>query len=386
MTESPPDTGRRLTESEAYRRMYRVTSRYDRPFEEKVDDLLAVGCRFLGLPAGFLTETTEDTQHIVRAHGDHPLLQQGEACPLDKSYCRKTIAMDETHTVQHARIEGWEGDAAYEKFGLESYIGASVVVDGELYGSFCFADTEPRDDPFTTGEETFVELMAEWVSYELFTKQATERLREQRDQLEKFTSVVSHDLRNPLSVARGYLDMAERTGDPEHFQRVRSSLERMDALIDDLLVLTRESESASETDTIRIDSLATGCWEYVPTGEATLTVETDATIVGDESRVQQLFANLFRNAIEHGGGNVTVRVGTLPEESGVFIEDDGTGIPPETRDRIFDDGFSTSDEGTGLGLTIVQQVATAHDWEISVTDGEAGGTRFEITGVEFVDE
>lgn len=385
-TETRPDPDDRLTESEAYRRMYRVSSDYDRPFEEKVRDFLEIGCQFLGVSAGFLTKIENETQYIVQAYGDHPLLQSGKSCPLEKSYCRKTVTMDETLTVQHAQIEGWEDDSAYETFGLESYIGARVVVDGELYGSFCFADTVPREEPFTQTEETFVELMAEWIRYELFTKQATARLQEQRDQLQEYTSMLSHDLRNPLGVAKGYIDLAEETGDPADFQRVRDALEQMDALIDDVLMLTRGSETDPDGDVVQIETLVRECWDLVPTAEATLAIETDAAIVANGKQLQQLVANLFRNAVEHGGDDITVRVGTLTDGTGFYIEDDGQGIPPGERDQIFDDGFSTSDEGTGLGLTVVERVVNAHGWDMTVTESETGGARFEITGVEFAAE
>jgi signal transduction histidine kinase len=180
---------------------------------------------------------------IVDARGDHELLQAGRSCPLSKAYCRRTVGLDGALTVQHARVESWESDAAYEEFGLEAYIGAKVVVDREVYGTFCFADTEARNRPFSADEETFVELLAQWVGYELFRKQATERMQRQRDQLAEFTRVVSHDIRNPLGIVDGYLDMAERTGDPEHFQRCRDALDRRESLIDDLLFLTREGQT-----------------------------------------------------------------------------------------------------------------------------------------------
>ncbi len=210
--------------------MYRITADHERPFEEKLQDLLVLGRTYLDVQAGFLTEISEDTQLIVQASGDHELLQPGESCPLSSAYCRKTIQHENALTVQHAAIEGWEGDRAYEAFGLESYIGAKVLIDGDIYGTFCFAGSEPRDQPFTTEEETFVELMAGWVGYELFQQQAIEQIQHQRDQLEEFTRVVSHDLRNPLSVVKGYLDLAEETGDSEHFHRCRNTLDRMDAL------------------------------------------------------------------------------------------------------------------------------------------------------------
>ena len=70
-------------------------------------------------------------------------------------------------------------------------------------------------------------------------------------------------------------------------------------------------------------------------------------------------------------------------EDGFYVEDDGPGIPEENRTDIFDSGYSTTGEGTGFGLSIVKRVAEAHGWDITVTESEVGGARFEITGVEF---
>jgi signal transduction histidine kinase len=362
--------------------MYRITSDYDSGFEQKVRELLALGRVYLGVQSGFLSEISDGTQLIVEASGSHRMLQSGDSCPLSKAYCRRTIEQEDALTVQHAALEGWENDAAYDKFGLESYIGAKVVVEGEVYGTFCFAGEEPRDQPFTEQEETFVELMAEWVSYELFQQRASKRIERQRDQLEEFASVVSHDLRNPLGVVQGYLDLAEQTGDPEHFDRCRNALGRMEALIDDLLVLAREGQPIGETESIDVAEIVRDCWELVPTEDATLEISDSAVFTGDWSRVQQLFENLLRNAVEHGGRDVTVRIGVLDGGSGIYFEDDGPGIPEEEREQIFADGYSTGQEGSGFGLSIVQQIARAHTWDVRVTESATGGARFEVTGVE----
>ena len=90
----------------------------------------------------------------------------------------------------------------------------------------------------------------------------------------------------------------------------------------------------------------------------------------------KLFENLFRNAVEHGGEDMTVRVGHSPQ--GVYIEDDGPGIPENEREQVFDHGQTTNESGTGLGLSIVEQIAEAHGWEITIGEGTDGGTRFEI--------
>jgi len=382
---SPEDDQNRAdtkSDSEALRQMYRITSEYDNPFDHKVQELLKLGREYLGVQVGFFTEISDGTQVILEASGDHKLLQPGESCPLSKGYCRKTIEQEYALTVQHAALEGWENDAAYEEFGLESYIGAKVVVDGEVHGTFCFAGDDPREQPFTDQEETFVELMSEWVSYELSQKRATERIEEQRNQLEEFASVVSHDLRNPLATVQGYLDLAEQTGDPEHFDRCRNGLERMGTLINDLLMLAQEGQSIGETESIELAEMVQECWEFVPTEGATLEVDDEVVLTGDYTLVQQLFENLLRNAVEHGESDVTVRVGVLENDSGIYIEDDGSGIPETKRDQIFTDGYSTGERGSGFGLTIVQQIVDAHGWDIHMTESSMGGARFESTSMD----
>jgi len=80
---------------------------------------------------------------------------------------------------------------------------------------------------------------------------------------------------------------------------------------------------------------------------------------------------------------VTITVGDLSD--GFYLEDDGPGIPESEHDTVFDAGYTTSEDGTGFGLSIVERVAEAHGWEIRVGESEAGGARFEVTGVEFED-
>lgn len=116
------------------------------------------------------------------------------------------------------------------------------------------------------------------------------------------------------------------------------------------------------------------------TEDASLSVETDQVIDADRHRIEQLFGNLYRNAVEHGGPTVTVTVGGL--DNGFFVADNGPGIPEEERERVFEPGYSTKSRGTGFGLDIVNQIAEAHDWNVVVEESSEGGARFEITGVD----
>jgi len=208
----------------------------------------------------------------------------------------------------------------------------------------------------------------------------TTQLQRKNERLDEFASVVSHDLRNPLNVAQGRVELIAEECDSDHVEPVKRALGRMESIIQDILELSRTGELAGEVDVLDLSDMAEISWANVDTDSAELAISTDRSIRADETRFRQLLENLFRNAVEHGGDAVTITVGDLP--SGFYVADDGAGIPVDDLDRVFDAGFSTTDDGTGLGLNIVKQIAHAHGWELSVTESRDGGARFEITGVD----
>jgi len=210
-------------------------------------------------------------------------------------------------------------------------------------------------------------------------KHREQQLKRQNERLDAFADMVSHDLRNPMNVAQIQLELLEDECDSDHLERIDSALTRMADLIKNLLTLAREGEQATETKPVEVSKAVERCWHNVTTADATLRTEIDGQIQADRSRLQEFLENLIRNAVEHGGDDVTVTVGEL--ENGFFVEDDGPGIDPENRTDVFGVGYSTGHEGTGIGLSIVKQIAESHEWEIRVVDGSDGGTRFEITDV-----
>lgn len=211
-----------------------------------------------------------------------------------------------------------------------------------------------------------------------------QQLERQNEQLESFAGIVSHDLRDPLKIAEGHLELAREQHENEDLEKVSQALDRMYLLIDDLLELARVGDQVSDIETVDLTAAVERSWQNVDSGRATLRTEKTRTIQADRSRLLQLFENLFRNAIEHAGADVTVTVGPL--DDGFYIEDDGEGIPEESRDEVFDMGHTSNPEGTGFGLSIVKEVVEAHDWTIQINTGSDGGARFEITGVEFLDK
>lgn len=209
-------------------------------------------------------------------------------------------------------------------------------------------------------------------------EQREQELTRQNSRLKEFADVISHDLRNPLSVAQGRLEMGLETGDREQFERVDDALERIEVLIDGLLALAKEGRAVGETAPVDVAVVAEAAWESVETGGATLETETVPDIPADADRLRQLLENLFRNSLEHGGedpADLGVTVGPLAAREGFFVADDGAGIPADQRESVFDHGVSTGD-GTGLGLPIVRTIAEAHGWAVHVEASTSGGARF----------
>ncbi|UIP01195.1 PAS domain S-box protein [Halobaculum sp. CBA1158] len=208
-------------------------------------------------------------------------------------------------------------------------------------------------------------------------------LIERNERLDRFASVVSHDLRNPLTVANGRLTLLADEVDSEHIDHIDRALTRMDDLVDDLLALAREGEGAIDVEPVPVAEVTRACWETIETGDATLSAESEFAVEADENRLRQLLENLVANAVEHGGDGVSVTVGST--DSGFFVADDGPGIPPSERDRVSDAGYTTAEGGTGFGLSIVKRVADAHGWRIDIGESDDGGARFEFSGVDFRD-
>lgn len=206
------------------------------------------------------------------------------------------------------------------------------------------------------------------------------QLEQQNKQLDQFSSFVSHDLRSPLQVASGHLQLAKKTDDLSHLDRVDESIRRMERMVEDLRELTRIDQNELNTKPVDINSTANQAWAHVDTQEATLQVAEMAAVVADREFLLHVFENLFRNSIDHGPTDVTVRVGPLAD--GIYIEDNGPGIPQEDRNAVLEHGYSTSTNGTGLGMSIVRTIAEAHGWTITVSESEEGGARFEFMNVD----
>jgi len=272
--------------------------------------------------------------------------------------------------------------ASLEAAGVRSALYVPLVSNWSLLGAVSFeavAGSVAFDDERTRLAKTFGDM----VGHAIAQTRRERELRRQNDRLQQFASVVSHDLRNPLNVTKASIDLARDGRPEEHLDRAADAADRMERIVEQVLTLARMGQDIGETESVLPGEVAEDAWTSIRADQATLDTTTLDTTAGDRieadrERLRQALENLFNNAIQHGGRDVAVRVGPLPDRPGFYVEDDGAGIPEAERDDVLEHGFSTSDDGTGLGLSIVSRIAEAHGWAIDVGASDTGGARFEF--------
>jgi PAS domain S-box-containing protein len=353
--------------------------------------------RVLGMDlAGFFRHDTkrdilEPVQVTDRARslfGTVPTFERGEGLAWQVFDSGKPAVADNVRKLE-------------EVYNPETPVRSEMILPMGDHGLFMAASTEPA--AVDQAEQFLAQVLVSNVESALDRARRERMLREreqallrQNERLEEFAGVVSHDLRSPLTVAKGNVYLARQKGDG-YLDEIESALDRMEQLIDDLLSLARQGETVDETELVDLSTSVEEAWSTVETGRATVELADggDRRLAADEGRLRELLENLFGNAVEHGstssqqeagdavehgGSDVTVRVGTM--DNGFYVEDDGEGFDGEADDDLFEPGFTTEDQGTGFGLSIVRQIAEAHGWEVAATEGSDGGARFEFTGVE----
>jgi PAS domain S-box len=225
------------------------------------------------------------------------------------------------------------------------------------------------------------------------TKEYQRMLERQNGRLKEFTDILAHDLRNPLGAIDQHLTLYEETGERTHIESIDQTTDRMSRLVEDLLRVAKQGDIVTDPEPTDIERVARLAWTGTGDPGDSLEYETVPTVSADSDRLCELFENLLRNAVKHGStddtdtrgdhSEVTVRIGPL--DDGFYVEDDGPGISDSVGAEVFDHGVTTTQDGSGYGLSIVRTIANAHGWDISLAMAENVGARFEITGIEFLD-
>ncbi|WP_257628832.1 histidine kinase N-terminal 7TM domain-containing protein [Haloplanus salinarum] len=256
----------------------------------------------------------------------------------------------------------------------------------EFDGSYYTVEVIPLGPPeeTTLGRSIIIRDITEQKRREQELEETKRTLERSNEKLDQFAGMVSHDLRNPLNVIKGRAELLRGEAPDEHVETIENTADRMETMIDDLLTLSRAGESVDDPKPISLATVVSDSWVAVSSDDIELEVDLsdDGKVEADGDRLRHVFENLFRNASEHNEPPVTIRVGTLSDEtgsvSGFFVADDGAGIPEPDRKEVFEHGYTTNTVGTGFGLSIVEEIVEGHGWTISVGESDAGGARFDV--------
>lgn len=225
-----------------------------------------------------------------------------------------------------------------------------------------------------------------------------ERLSEAFEIQRQFTANAAHELRTPLALMQVQLDLYNSASHPgndadtlQTIKMVTEQNDKLNRMVKTLLDMS-ELQTVGRDDKIILDAIV----EEVLADLEPLAVEKnikligkceDATMIGSDILIYRLVYNLVENAIKynHPLGQVTVTVYQRNKNVYLSVEDTGSGIPKELRERVFEPFFrvdkSRSRElgGVGLGLALVREIVRVHDGSICIKSGKTGGTIFEVT-------
>jgi two-component system OmpR family sensor kinase len=361
-----------------FRELYELGADSSLSLEQKIERTVEVGRERLGVQQGLLTYTGDGEYEVINSTITNGTYESGTVHDLETTYCRHVVGDREPLAISDVGDSEYSDDIAADAARFQCYIGVPLTVDGEVYGTLCYVGDEPRKTAFTEDERQFVALLARWISRELEREKHYAVLDAQNERLNEFAGLLSHDLRGPLTAARGYTELVAETvpeTEAAELQTVLDSLDRMEELIADALSLARQGGDIGQREPVELGAVARSAWDTVDLAGGTLLVEDDRTVSADRSLLGQLFEHLFRNVDDRSTADVTVTVrGT---EDGFSVTDDGPGLSPEIADSLF--GGEVGDRRIRLGLLTVERVVSGHGWEgrVAVDDG----TRFVFSGV-----
>jgi len=246
-------TERKLqTNNAALRELAQLATEEGLTETETIERVLEIGCQRLGVSLGFLNRIADGTHEIAVMVGEHSLFEPGTTTPIEDTYCDRVIETGDMYGIPDVTdVEG--GQELAEEAGIACYIGSEISVNGTTYGTLCFADSEPRSEPFSDSERAFLDLLVEWVSREL------ER-RHREDELERYENIIEavddgvyaldsegyfQFVNQAMTDLTGYSE-AELLGSYTGFIKNDAVVERAESIVQEMIFEDRDDEESFE--------------------------------------------------------------------------------------------------------------------------------------------
>jgi PAS domain S-box-containing protein len=371
---------RPATAREARQRLYE-TIRQDEPFDVKTEKALEIGEQYLGVDNGHLTRIDTETDHwevIASTDSSDSQFPIGSELDLGTTYCRRTLGADDPVALHDAPSQGWDDDIAFETHGLHCYHGTTLYLDEEPYGTVCFVDEDPREEPFRVGETMFAELITRLLERELEREYHRQELTRRTNLVNVLNRVLRHNLRNDMTVIRGRTQsLADRVPDDA---TATTALRKIDELIQlaekarDLEeIVVGDHERMQTTIPTLVEGVVADISSEFPAASFTVDASEDVTAPVLPS-FERAVRELVENAAKHGGETPTVAatVEAVPNAVEITVGDDGPGLSAQEREVLKEGVETPLIHGSGLGLWLVHWIVTSHDGTVEATVTDEG--------------
>lgn len=348
------------------------------------------------------------TAHSWQACAVHDLIgfgiKAGDQPAIQSTICEEVEATRQAVIIDDAdAVEGRLADFVPRLNGFRSYFSIPIFRrDGFYFGTLCGIDPEPRplSAPATVAT---LKLFAELISCQLDSERSLRETqsallseRETAELREQFIAVLGHDLRTPLNAILNRVELLfkrhEDAPTRHALSRIRTSAQRIEGLVDNVVDFTRGRMGAGLALDLRLHTHVDLALEHVveelrgahPERELVTEIEAGMRLRCDLQRLCQLLSNLVKNALVHGNHHEPVIIRARIDVDGFLLTvgNDGEELSPEVIGSLFKPYWRaisrTGDDGLGLGLYIVDQIARGHHGSIGVTS-HGGHTTFTFT-------
>lgn len=402
-----------LEQGRRIRALHEIISRPDLSFDEQIDEALRLGCSLLGTEVGKVGKQDPDNNISEFLNtvvlSDLPA-KRGVKIPLDKTYCNITFSSPDTIAFNDVEHSPYRDHPAVEFLGIHTYIGCTINVHGEKFGTVNFSNRTPRKAPFTEADKDLVNLIASWISLMMERNFEAEQLRKSKEAAERanqaksiFLANTSHELRTPLTAIIGFAELAldnDQTADQRvsALETIFSSGKHLLGLINDILDLSKieAGELDIESNEVEIipivEEVISIVEDHAHRKNLTLSIKTaypiPKIIHTDALRLKQVLLNLCSNAVkftEHGSITFHIKYEQQKHILNFEIEDTGIGLKEDQIEKVFrpfkqaDTHTSRQYGGTGLGLSLSKQITELLGGSLTAESTYGKGSTFIVT-------